>query len=52
MARSDLLLSIVRAGSQVVELDLPPIRRIVNATEVLFGGAEPTLHAETGVSAP
>lgn len=38
--------------SQVVELDLPPIRRIVNATEVLFGGAEPTLHAETGVSAP
>ena len=38
--------------SQVVELDLPPIRRIVNATEVLFGGAEPTLHAEPGVSAP
>lgn len=30
--------------SQVVELAMPPIRRVGNAADVLFAGADPTLH--------
>ena len=36
--------------SSVDELDLPPARRVVNYTEVLFFGAEPQQTVSTGVS--